>query len=174
MFHKRQREDEDVDPTKRLRHNLADLFTSADIPGTRAQSLFAHAELAGAAHVSDLARVGNRGRAAGNCNRDLLAKLRKRRKWPKLYYAQIRTWSPKLQAETQAWVPFMLPHEVFHDIACRSDVAALCEGVGLSNATKAHMASAKLELGIDQACCLGMWGDAVPCNWDRSQSMFFF
>jgi len=51
-----------ADPSKRLRINLADLFLSNDVSGSRAQSLFADGVLAGADHCRDLGKAGNFGR----------------------------------------------------------------------------------------------------------------
>ena len=86
MFHKRALPDENEDPRKRFRENLADLFLSNDVSGQRAVSLFADAELAGCANVKDLAKGS---KFKGNNSRDLTRRLTKRRLWPKLYFTKV-------------------------------------------------------------------------------------
>jgi len=40
--------------------------------------------------------------------------------------------------------------------------------------TLQHMAQACRELRHERLCGIGLWGDAMPCNWDRSQSVMAF
>ena len=110
-----------VPDAKRFRHNASDLFLTNTVSAKRAASLFADAELAGTEHVADLGKIGARAGSRNN-HRDLLRRLVKKSKWPKLYFAPVRVWNRRTQAEEIQQVPALLPHEVFADIAGQSDI----------------------------------------------------
>jgi len=154
-------------PSKRFRHNAADLFLKGEVSGARMASLFADAEQAGARSVSDVAKT-NRG---GHAHRDLLRKLR-RRHWPKLYHADVRVWNRRLQAMEVISVPALLPHEVLSVVAGRSNMEALCSREGLSAAARAHLTIAEARMSPGPPIlAMGLWLDGTPCNWDRSEGV---
>ena len=167
MFSKRAKPcDDATSPSKRFRCNAGDLFLSNDISGERAASLFRDAALAGTQHVGDLAKI-----KGGNVHRDVLRKMRSKR-WPKLYKAKVRVWNRKLQATEVVEVPVLLPHEVLHEIARKSDVETMCSRDNLTDETLEHIGKARASLGDGPPiCCLGLWMDGTPCNWDRSESV---
>jgi len=164
----------DADPSKRLRINLADLLLSNDVSGVRAQTLFDDGVLAGAEHLEDLSKAGNKGKSKGNCARDLTRRLLRRNKWPGLYYARIRVWDKYTQLEKHVWLPMFLPHELLAAIVLNSDLGTLLSQEGMANDTRMHMVAAAAELGRPQLLGIGLWGDGVPCNWDRTQSLEVF
>ena len=41
----------------------------------------------------------------------------------------------------------------------------------LSSGAKQHLEFIKGQLGAEHCLALGLWGDGVPCNWDRSESL---
>ena len=106
-----------------------------------------------------------------NSHRDILRKLRNKH-WPKLYRATVRVWNRKLQARETVEVPVLLPHEVLNEIANRSDVATLCSRNSLTDTALAHIGKARASMGDGPPiCCLGLWMDGTPCNWDRNESV---
>jgi len=156
---------------KRLRNNIADLFLSGGASGSRAQSLAYDASLAGAHHVGDLGRAGAYGKQPGNCSRDLTRKLVKGSLWPEPYIAQIRLKDHRGQQETQGLVSFLLPHEIIHALGEHGDPLQAQQGT--PEDVKAHLnfCSAQMSTPVEQILAISMWGDGVPYNWDRSQSL---
>lgn len=165
---------EAVPAKKRFRHNLADLCMSNDLSGSRAQSLFQDALAAGAAHVADLAAVGSSGKHRGNAHRDLVRRLMKHSSWPKPYWAGIRVWDLKKQVEYTAALPFWLPHELVKALCVRASLPAFLCQEGLCAETKANLERARQELQCEVLLATGLWGDSMPCNFDRSQSVQAF
>ena len=173
MFHKRARpwSTEDEDPATRLRRNLGDLFLGNDVSGARAQSLFSDAQLAGAQHVSDLARAGARGRFPGNASRDLTARFLRGKGWPSLYKAKLRVWDVHAQCETTATLPMLLPHELIASLARRNSTDCLLVRDGMSNECKDHLQQIETKVNQSNLLGIGLWCDGVPYNWDRSQTL---
>ena len=169
MFHKRARQGQDEhDPTKRFRANLGDLFLANEVSGARTQSLFSDAQLAGAQHLSDLAGISSSGT---NCSRDLVKKFMKRKKWPALYKASLRVWDPKTQTEQRVLLSMLLPHELVSVVAKVNSTASLLARDGMAQECQNHLVRAQAQLNKAELLGVGLWCDAVPYNWDRSQSM---
>ena len=127
MLSKRKVPHWDVSNKKKFRYNLADVFLSNTMSGSRAQSLFSDAAAAGASHVDDLSRAGAHGKHPGNCHRDLLRKLSKGSHWPSLYYAKVRVTDRKAGGrEKIILMPMLLPHEVVGALCEKGDVARIC------------------------------------------------
>jgi len=163
----------DLPSDKRFRTNASDLFLSNIVSAPRVASLFEDAKLAGTQHISDLATVGQR--ANSNAHRDLLRKMVKQSRWPKLYYAGIRVRDTRLQAEVVQDVPMVLPHELLDRIGRSSDLNSWSSTEGLSDSAKAHLSSAQRAMGEGPTIVsIGLWIDGTPCNWDRSQSVETF
>jgi hypothetical protein len=160
--------------TKRLRANVSDLLLSNEVSATRARSVFEDAQLAGAAHVADLASTGNHGRCKGNIARDVLAKLLKRNQWPKPYYAKIRVFDRKTQATITAWLPILLPHELLHCLSEHANREVLHGIEELEGGSLEHFLKAKQQLGGGDFVPVALWGDGVPCNYDRTESLEAF
>ena len=176
MFSKRQLPIDlnSCSPTKRLRHNLVDLFLSSDVSGERADSLLRDAVSAKAENVVDL--VGNEmvKKHKGNACRDLLRKLKRTTVgWPPLYYADIRTFDPKKQQEVISKIPFYLPHELLASLLQMNSPEHLLQAAGLNRCALSHVQKAE-EIAQRRFVPFGFWGDGVPCNWDRTQSLECF
>ena len=157
---------EELIAAKRLRENLVDLYASNIVSADRAGNLFSDAELAGAAHVKDLAMKS----CPKNCSRGLMSKLLKRSSWPSLYYAKIRLYCLKKQQIVLQWVPVLLPHELLAALLQYNDVGTLCRTSSAAECTKTRIESLSNEHNIKQLIGFGLWGDGVPANWDRSES----
>ena len=160
---------EELPPSKRLRSNLIDLFASNIVSGHRSQELLADAHTAGAAHLRDLSKRSHRKQA----NRDLSRKLLKFSAWPDTYLATIRVWNAKRACEEEAEVAFLLPHELLAAIAKVSNKQTLLSTESLDAKSLAHLRSCQAKSDKDLVAC-GLWGDGVPCNWDRTDSLEVF
>ena len=175
MFRKRGKayDEATIPKDKRLRRNLADLYLSNDVSAARAQSLFADAVGAKVSNCADLAAVGDGGRIPNNMARDLKRRLLKGSKWPKPYVASVRTWNDKTEKEVVSKIPILLPHEIVWKIMEDSSTAEFLLGQELGNQSENHLRSVCKELGIrrGQTLGVGLWGDGVPYNYDRSASL---
>ena len=168
---------EDVPPHKRFKANVGDLFLSNDISGIRAQSLCADALDAGASAscLKRMAKAGVSGKRPGNIARDIGRQLKaKRTKWPPLYWAHVRVWDPKTQAEKLHLMPIYLPHELVRAVCEKGSKDKLLATGGMCAETLDHMADVKAKIGCDDVLGCGLWGDSMPFNWDRSESVFAF
>lgn len=161
-----------ISPSKRLRHNVIDMFLSNDMSALRAQSFFEDAAAAGASGgFNRLQRAGNSGAHGKTMHRDVLRKCLKGTKWPPPYLANIRVWDPHLQQATFCIVPIMLPHEQIRAICGKSNLQALLAKEGMSAEALRHLREVVAATGASDLLGLGFWLDGTPCNWDRSQSV---
>jgi hypothetical protein len=162
--------DNEVSPTRRFRANMTDAFLSGFVSGKRSHSILVDGQLAGAKNVSDLAKPSQ----VKNCARDLLRRVSKRSSWPSLYWADVRTLQPKTGNIITVSLPFLLPHEIAHVLARdATDIAALLSHENLGKYSSDHLSKSCQQMGCDPSCVLpvALWGDGVPFNWDRSQSL---
>lgn len=170
MFSKRPlpEDREETAAEKRFRLNLSDVFSSNLLSGARVQSLFTDAHAAHAMYTGDLADPrGNPKHASRNLRRRLL----RRSQWPKIYYAQIRLWSPRLQRVTRQWVGMLPPHEIMSTLAEHNSPAVMLQTTVMGNDTKDRLRDLAAQFGIPNLAGFGLWGDGVPVNWDRSESV---
>ena len=170
MFSKRPLPDfSETEATKRLRVNLVDLFASNIVSGQRAQTIFEDCVAAKALHFEDLGRKGSKHKQ--NHARDLQRRLLRKNKWPALYWARIRVFDPKRSTVVRQWVPLLLPHEL---LACLSSVnshASLSALGAAGQQTKDLLAKLAVQFGEPSLLGFGLWGDGVPVNYDRSESV---
>ena len=160
---------------KRLRANIADAFLSNDLSGMRAASLLEDAAACGVRTCARLAGIKPGAKTAakkfGHAARDMRKRLLKKSKWPDVFEYKVRVWDPKDQTEKTVKVPFLLIHEVLSVISKRNSMDKLCERSGLSESARKHNEWVSSELGDANIIPLGLWGDGVPCNFDKSQSI---
>ena len=109
---------------KRLRANVANLWTTNRLTASEAQSLIDDAHDSG---LSGFARLSSRGKstAGGNVTRRLRTNFLKGSLWPKKYWAQIRCWNFKQNKEVKAWIALGLPHEYVAQIVRYGDLGRL-------------------------------------------------
>lgn len=174
MFQKRKgapTRDLSIPAGQRLRSNIADLMLGNDISSLRAQSIYKDAADAG---IDEMTRLANTG-TGSNVPRNMLRKLMKGSKWLPIYYAPIRVWSVKLQKLVLVKLPFLLPHELIYMLQTRALTPdSLHKKDGLSEATQQHCLRSAIELGVPSVIAVSLWGDGVPCNFDRTQSIESF
>jgi hypothetical protein len=183
MFQKRTVPDATAGTTgaKRLRAGIADVFLDNEISSVKANFMAKAAHDAGVDHMKDLALASGRhaGTQASNKKhmaRNLIRAFLKRSRWPNLYFAPIRIWNPKTMQEETQLIGFCLPHEYLYTLAASNSLAALSHQSGFSAGTRQHVQTceAALKMQPGELIGFGIWGDGVPCNWDRSQSMDMF
>ena len=159
---------------KRFRANVIDLFLTNEISGIRARDVCEDHEKAEPRSTADLRRAGTSGKYLCNVPRELLTKLKKRSAWPPLYWAKIRVFDLQMQIERKKYLPFLLPHEIISCLDEHSvDKATLFQHSGLCKQSLAHLNKCAAAMGVPTAQCvsIGMWGDGVPMNFDRTQSL---
>ena len=148
------------------------MFSSGDVGGSRAQSLWndagVFADSIGSHEMKDL--VGGRGSGSSkNQARNLQRRLLRRSHWPALYLQEARCWSPKEKTEVRQKVAILLPHEILHVLACVGDQEVLCQSGGLDgcNQQKHRQILDAIQMPF---VSVSLWGDGVPFSWDRKSS----
>lgn len=155
----------ELPPARRLRPNLQDLFASNQISGSRVQEI-----------INDVAAAGNddferlRGPLGGNASRNLRRSFLKRSQWPHIYWAQIRVLNLRTDEEELQWCAFQLPHEYLDVLARLGSMDVLRSKTGLDPLTLNHLTFCERQAG-GELVALGLWGDGVPVNWDRTESV---
>ena len=56
----------------------------------------------------------------GNIAKKFRKRMLKGSKWPSVYYAKIRNWSPKQNNMVRTWMAFLLPHELIKTLLLKS------------------------------------------------------
>ena len=178
MFHKRAGPEQDGDSNaKKMRQDLQHLFLTNSESAGRMQSLFQNAEaLAEAAGDRDIVlKKLSKKKLKKNLHRDYVRTLAKGSLWPSLYISEVRVWNHRRNCETTVLLPIVLPHELLHKLdkhALRREL--LLNTMGLSEDAKQHLRDVCAKMNCDSVVPLGLWGDGVPCNYDRSQSLEVF
>ena len=68
----------------------------------------------------------------------------------------------------------LLPHELLLALSKRSNLATLSSTTGMCQTTAAHMARVSQQMNCSNLIGWSLWGDGVPCNWDKSQTLEVF
>ena len=155
---------------KKLKSNVQDLFANNQISGQRAQELINDIVGAGAKGLERCVGNASRQNAARNLRRNFL----KRCQWPDLYWAPVRVQNKKTHEEETQSIAFLLPHEILEVLArLAGNPEALYRRTGLDEVGREHLSIACAAAGCDLVG-LGLWGDGVPVNWDRTESVEVF
>ena len=174
MWHKKHRQqDAEAPPGKRLRDNLVDLYASGEVAGDRAQSLLDDAGDFARAMGSDELQDLRGSRSAGsekNKDRDLRRRLLKRSRWPPIYLAPVRCWSVSQKELIPMRVAVLLPHEVIGVLSEVSDLTVLQQHTALDGTNQDRHTHILQQLG-HPFISISLWGDGVPCSWDRKKSV---
>ena len=173
MYHKRQLPEDDPRAThaRQLRSEYDDLFLGNTISGTRAHRLYDLNAKLGVKHMKKRAKASKDKKHA--C-RNLMRQITKGSMWPPVYAAWVDAYNPKTQKAVRMKLYFLLPHEVVYLMAAHSssmDLEAFYDLTGLSQISRENLRRACQELGEPRLLPLGVWGDGIPCNWDRTQSI---
>ena len=154
-----------LQPEARLLANVRDFCSANAVPANRAQEV-----------INDIADVGVRSfkhfkrKGDSNSARFLRARFLKGNHWPSLHWARIRVRNLKTGIEELQWCAFILPHE-YIDVLCRFGQAdSLMTKDGLDPLAREHLEDCE-RAAQRPLLALGLWGDGVPCNWDRTESV---
>jgi hypothetical protein len=167
----------DIEPEKRFKANVADLFLTNEISGCRTRQLLQDHVDADKHNVEDLLKAGASGKYPNNVARDLIRKLKKRTAWPPLYWAKIKVFDLQMQVTRRKWMPFILPHElVWSLLQHATDENNLFQHTGLCQQSLDHLNKCATSMGtsMEHLVPLSIWGDGVPMNFDRTQSLEVF
>ena len=94
----------------------------------------------------------------------------KRCQWPTPYWAKVRVLDKTTLEETSQWLAFLLPHELIEMMHRLGTPGALLSTDDLDDVAMAHLRYCREKAGQD-VVPLGLWGDGVPVNWDRTESV---
>ena len=162
---KRPYDVDDLPPRKRLLHNVRDIWANNLLPSSRVQELLNDAADAGASGCRSMRRPAT----GNNTARNLRRAYSKRNQWPSLYLCSVRVKHPKSGEECVEQLAFMLPHESIEVLARLGDPTVLQARLGMDPKSQQHLESCEAKAGC-QLVGVGLWGDGVPCNWDRTES----
>ena len=165
---KRPYDPEQLPPSQRLRSNVVDLAASNVVSSARLMEMMTDINRVAPAEFSDATRA-----ATTNPARKLRHVFMKRNQWPHLYWAQIRCRDVKSGQEMPKWVAFRLPHEYVNAIMQHGTRERILSTERMDPLTLAHLRKCEQEAGCN-LLAVGLWGDGMPCNWDRSQSVDAF
>ena len=169
MLSKRARpEDPDsFDVQRRLGENVRQLYASNAISARRAHTMVQDAHLAG---VSSTMLPADPHTNLQNIARHWRARSFNLQLWPDVYWCQIKTWNAKNGQEEEQWVAVHLIHEIMDMIAKLGVPECYGSTDSMDPKAKAHLDSVKVSTGVSNLIGIGLHGDGVPCNWDKSES----
>ena len=155
-------------PAQRLRRHVQDLTGLNALPARRIQEI-----------INDMSEAGVEGFAGmrrplgTNIARSLRNTTLRGNHWPRDYWARIRVLNKRTGREEMQNCAFWLPHEVVHTLLRYGESAILTDDSGLDNVSR-ELLREREELADCKLLALGLWGDGVPCNWDRTESVEVF
>jgi hypothetical protein len=162
--------DDACPPSKRLRENVRDLYSSNVISAKRTQSIINDMHAANVMHTP--------GPRMKLTNKNLARKLRRTllgvSKWAPEYLAQIRVLNRFTEREDWETVAMQLPHEVLHLLMYFGDGAKLREVLAMDPESFEHLLRCKDLSGILDMLGFGLHCDGVPHSWDREESAEVF
>jgi hypothetical protein len=165
---KRPYDPEALPPTKRLKANLQDVLAGNQLPATRTQELINDMVDAGLPSMAGLKKP-----MGSNVARNLRRAFLKHAQWPKPYWAEIRVRNTRANSEELQVCCFMLPHEYVYVLNKVGLPSVLLSTEGLDPLSKEHLERCEVKAGA-QLLPLGIWGDGIPVNYDRTESVETF
>lgn len=166
---KRPHDPGELPPNARLRANVTDIAANQYLSARRVVELAQDVNALEGSCMPDIARVRLSG--SHNAHRDLHRIFQKRSQWPHLYWAEIRVLNIATQKEEHQWLAFKLPDEYVSCLHRHGRLDALLEEGGMDPLTRDHLRQCREQSGCANLLAVGLWGDEMPCNWDRSESV---
>ena len=172
MYNKRALADlSHIEPDKRCRAEIEDLYMSSAISGARAARMFSSAQSSGTANVADVAGISQ----GKNADRDVMRKMKKGGRWPPYYYIIIRGKNFRTKLPQEFKLPLMLPHEVLFQMMTINHEEDLLRAQNEKGAPDVlrHLNStaARYRIPAGELLGLGLWLDGVPFNRPRNKSL---
>ena len=156
-------------PEQRLMANVRDLFASNTLSAQRSQEVLN--DVANATALRSFKKMKKESK--GNVSRNLKKKFLKGNVWPASYKAFVRVKDLKSGQEVKELVSFLLPREFLTVLAKKARREVLMCRTGLDAKSLQHLESCEKSSG-QELLGLGLWGDGVPVNWDRTESVETF
>ena len=158
-----------IPPAKRLRMGLENRFASNQLSAIATQQLLVDGAVAGSSR--ECALVTRKVSSDKNIARDLTRRLLQNTRWPKPYICGARVWDTKAaEGKMEPKMSVLLPHEVVAKLLESGDSSVLLQREGMDKSTLQHLLHCEDQLKT-KLLGVGLWGDGVPCNWDRSDSL---
>ena len=158
---------DELPATQRFASNVNNLYASNHISARRAMNLTRDAVYAGGAPdrmpVDILSTSG--------ASRIWKGAFKAQQKlWPEVYWARIRVWNNKRCCEEYEWVAMHLIDEIMDMIAKYGVPEEYGSTEEMDPETRSHLEFVRQQTHIDDLVGIGIHGDGIPCNWDRSES----
>ena len=112
-----------------------------------------------------------KGKIGGHSARNLRRFLNKNSLWPQGYWAEVRVKHKRTGKMEKQWCEFLLPHELFATLHHYGNITALCATSGMDVKTLEHYKYCQEQSQCHDLLGVGIWGDGIPCNWDRSETV---
>ena len=153
---------------ERLRRNIVSLGSSGTLTGKR------QAELVQDVHGVDRSVFGDFAfrldeQRPDHAVQSMRKAFRKGSAWMQDYHADIRTVNPKSGREEISSLAFHNPHEIMAVLADLGTLDLISSKDGLDELSLEHLLHCEAKVG-ERLTGVAIWGDEVPCNWDRSES----
>ena len=111
----------DIDHAREFRSHVARLYLGNKMSATDTVELVRKAQKAEAKGVDDLARAGGQRHVRQNAQRDLMRTLLRACILPALYFATVPVYDTMTNTNTEAKIPFLLPHEMMGSFVARGN-----------------------------------------------------
>ena len=170
MLSKRPRPDdpEDLPATRRFASNVNNLYSSNQISGRRAMDSTRDSVYAGSLPNRMPVNILSTSAAHQIWRGAFKGQVKQ---WPDVYWTRIRVWNSRRSCEQYEWVAMHLVHEIMDMIAKYGTLDVYGSTEEMDPESLAHLEYVKRESNIDDLIGVGLHGDGVPCNWDRSESV---
>ena len=89
--------------------------------------------------------------------------------WMEDYHADVRTKNPRTGRDEISSIAFHNPHEIMAVLADLGNLDLISSKDGLDELSLEHLLHCETKVG-ERLTGVAIWGDEVPCNWDRSES----
>ena len=153
-------------PAQRLRRHVQDLTGLNALPARRIQEIINDMSEAGVEGFAGMRRPLGTNIARNLRNTTLRQPVAAR-------LARIRVLNKRTGREEMQNCAFWLPQEVVHTLLRYGESAILMDDSGLDDVSR-ELLREREELADCKLLGLGLWGDGVPCNWDRTESVEVF
>ena len=154
---------------ERLLANVRDLYASNTLSAERSQEILN--DISNATALRSFRKMKKTSK--GNTSRTLKKKFAKGCLWPPTYKAWVRVKNLKSGIEEKQMCSFILPHEYLAALEKKARREVFMCRDGLDPLSLKHLQSCERSAGT-QLLGLGLWGDGVPVNWDRTESVETF
>ena len=149
---------------QKLKEDVEDLFASNQISASRCIQLLNNAADAGA-------RVEKRKYNFKNAARNLKRRKLKTSFWPAPYVFKGPVLNNRLAETVEEDLAIWLPHELLAMIWDLGLPEAILSTAGMDTQSKKHLQSLKEKFQLQDLLGIGLHGDGVPNNYDRTESV---